>query len=160
MRYSVTGTLNVQTDAQWDIIDRAIQCLTHVHTFNTGGAYGVDSIAARLAAKRHPQAFHILYYPEGYDWNTGLMQEAFWWHTWAVAGGYMKRNDALVYWSNVLLAFPETAEEVQRSGTWATVRRARKVNKPIWFYPLDGSPRWKEGVDSFDTKRESNTHED
>lgn len=160
IKYSVTGTTECRTDEHWDIIDNAIKCLTHVHTFNTGGALGVDSVAARLAAKRHPQAFHVLYYPETLFWNKPLLQESFWWHTWAVAGSYMDRNDVLVLNCNILLAFPQTAAEVQRSGTWATVRRARKAKKPIWVYPLDGSYGWKEGVDPFSTPQESSSHED
>lgn len=48
---------------------------------------------------------------------------------------YMKRNDDIVKASNALLAMPHGPEEV-RSGTWATIRRARKKGIPIFIvYP-------------------------
>ena len=34
---------------------------------------------------------------------------------------------------------PQGNEEVMRSGTWATVRRARKQDKPIFIINPDGS---------------------
>lgn len=53
-----------------------------------------------------------------------------------VPGGYMVRNDAIVAHSDVLLAFPQTCTEVLRSGTWATIRRARKAGVEVHLFPL------------------------
>lgn len=48
---------------------------------------------------------------------------------------YMKRNEAIVAASDVLIATPHGTEEL-RSGTWATIRRARKKGIPIYIvYP-------------------------
>jgi hypothetical protein len=48
----------------------------------------------------------------------------------------MDRNDDIVADSDVLLAFPKENYEVLRSGTWATVRRAKKARKPVFMvYP-------------------------
>ena len=48
---------------------------------------------------------------------------------------YMKRNQDIVDASDVLIATPHGPEEV-RSGTWATIRRARKKGIPIYIvYP-------------------------
>lgn len=142
MRYSVTGTLDCFSTDHVAIIEQALGCLTHVERFSTGGAFGVDSVAARLAAQLHPRALHELYYPYGEWWNEDLLSDRYWWTKVAVHGGYMVRNDALVAACDVLLAFPKTSEEEQRSGTWATIRRARKAEKPVWMYPLDGSGPW------------------
>ena len=56
----------------------------------------------------------------------------------------MLRNDLTVSYTDVLLAVPATSVEERRSGTWATVRRARKAGCEIRFYPLDGSAAWVE----------------
>ena len=61
-----------------------------------------------------------------------------------VPGGYMRRNDRTISHTDTLLAFPETATQEIRSGTWATVRRARKAGCEVRFYPLDGSEPWIE----------------
>ena len=49
---------------------------------------------------------------------------------------YMDRNQRIVDVSVDLTAFPLDSTERQRSGTWATVRRARKANKPVIILPL------------------------
>ena len=43
---------------------------------------------------------------------------------------YLIRNHAIVDESDLLIAAPSGHLEVQRSGTWATVRYARRQNKP------------------------------
>lgn len=43
---------------------------------------------------------------------------------------YLSRDDAIVAETRELLAAPDTAHERLQSGTWATVRRARKAGKP------------------------------
>ena len=44
---------------------------------------------------------------------------------------YMERNLAIVLEAKVLLAAPKTTTEELRSGTWATIRRARKHKVPV-----------------------------
>ena len=44
---------------------------------------------------------------------------------------YLERNHDIVDETDILIACPKGAEEIVRSGTWATVRYARKVGKPI-----------------------------
>ncbi len=62
--------------------------------------------------------------------------------------GYLNRNDLTIARIGVLLAFPPTSVELKGqgpgAGTWATIRRARRAGRVIWFYPLDGSRPWRE----------------
>lgn len=51
------------------------------------------------------------------------------------------RNRLMVERCSRLLACPATAHEVLRSGTWATVRAARKLGKPVTIVGPDGSVR-------------------
>ena len=47
--------------------------------------------------------------------------------------GYLVRNRHIVDDSDVLIATPRTMFEEQRSGTWATIRYARKCRKIVYI---------------------------
>jgi hypothetical protein len=46
---------------------------------------------------------------------------------------YLERNHDIVDETDVLIACPSSLREELRSGTWATVRYARKQSKPLWI---------------------------
>ena len=50
----------------------------------------------------------------------------------------MDRNTDIVLDGDCLIATPKEFEEVQRSGTWATVRRARRKGKLVYIIWPDG----------------------
>jgi len=52
---------------------------------------------------------------------------------------YLVRNDAIVKQSQVLIACPLTNKEEQRSGTWHTIRSARKAKHKIYIILPDGT---------------------
>jgi hypothetical protein len=52
---------------------------------------------------------------------------------------FLKRNDTIAEVVDVLVATPREVEEVLRSGTWSTVRRARARKKPIILIWPDGT---------------------
>ena len=52
---------------------------------------------------------------------------------------YLERNHDIVDASDILVACPAQSYEVLRSGTWATVRYARRVGKPIVIIYPNGS---------------------
>jgi len=54
---------------------------------------------------------------------------------------YLARNHAIVNECGLLIAAPKSPVEELRSGTWATVRYARKRGVPIWFVLPDGTAR-------------------
>jgi len=47
---------------------------------------------------------------------------------------YLERNKAIVRESGLLLATPASRTEVLRSGTWATIRYARKAGLDVHIY--------------------------
>lgn len=51
---------------------------------------------------------------------------------------YLVRNQDIVNSVNALIACPEQDSEVLRSGTWATIRYARKKKIPIYLVMPDG----------------------
>lgn len=57
----------------------------------------------------------------------------------------ISRNEMIVDLSDMLVALPHTNREVMRSGTWATVRYARKLGRVIYIVWPDGTVT-KEGL--------------
>jgi len=148
MRYGVTGTA-APFEGSYEIIEETIADLDDADEFTTGGAYVVDSYAAEMGFKYLADCFHRLCFPKGKRWNAELPdlleEDGYVFDDLeAVSGGYMKRNDRIVYHSDVLLAFPRKGTEELRSGTWATIRRGRNKGIPVWVYPLNGDKPWKE----------------
>lgn len=54
---------------------------------------------------------------------------------------FLDRDDDIVNESDQLLATPRGVVEQIRSGTWATIRRARKAGKPVRIVSPDGTVR-------------------
>jgi hypothetical protein len=54
---------------------------------------------------------------------------------------YLERNKAIVDASDYVIACPRTAEEEKRSGTWQTIRYARKVGKALLIIEPKGEAR-------------------
>ena len=50
---------------------------------------------------------------------------------------FIKRNHTIVDVCDVLIACPDSSKEKVRSGTWATIRYARKQNKEVFLVPGD-----------------------
>lgn len=63
---------------------------------------------------------------------------------WAPAD-YLARDKALVEESDVLIACPNSLERL-RSGTWATVRYAEKINKQVTIIYPDGRVKARGGI--------------
>ena len=57
---------------------------------------------------------------------------------------YLERNHDIVDETDILIACPETPFEETRSGTWATVRYARKMKKIILMIYPDGDVETEE----------------
>jgi hypothetical protein len=52
---------------------------------------------------------------------------------------FLDRNHDIVNNTDMLIAFPSTKNEILRSGTWATIRYARKQKKNILIVYPDGN---------------------
>lgn len=147
MRYSVTGAARELTDREKLFVMAVIAGLEDVSEITTGAAYGVDTVSHQAAVLHHPGMFVYkrLVVPAA-PHNGPLVLEANRRGDsniieWAEQGethakSYMIRNDRLVHHADVLIAFPETEHEQLRSGTWATIRRARKIALEVRIHPL------------------------
>ena len=56
---------------------------------------------------------------------------------------YLERNEDIARECDALIATPRGEVEVRRSGTWSTIRRARRLGKWIAIVLPDGSIRWE-----------------
>lgn len=148
LKYSVTGVTNLSKEQATRVIN-VVSLLHHPAAIATGGAHGVDTMAIYAAHKYHHQCPRPLYVPHGEFWNPVTVD----WATEIIVvesprasySAYLARDDELAKFCDVLLAFPASPRALMRgSGTWATIRRARKLGLRIRFFPLDGSTEWNE----------------
>lgn len=100
----------------------------------TGGAIGGDAFIGLYLVLTQPSKEHVVYVPH----NTS--QVDWWWETDAARatgavinvfhkGPYAERNQSIVDVSNILCglpAYPEFDGRSRRSGTWQTIRMARR----------------------------------
>lgn len=130
----VTGSRLIEERAL-TVIYPVIDALPLSTTLVAGACIGVDAYAMRRAHQRGLSVLAVL------PANRALVMPD--WRAYCtmaihmLAGtSYMDRNDRIIAEIDRLLAFPKTATEELRSGTWATVRRAREKGIPVEIYPL------------------------
>ncbi len=119
----------------------------------TGSAPGVDQFVYGELIQLFPKAHHIVVVPYGYP-----AQDSFWVGVEKHKNSellfmpkprrtdrhpFLLRNDWMVEKAMDLephrarlVGFPGSANEQQRSGTWACIRSARRVGLPCDLYPL------------------------
>lgn len=109
------------------------------HTYVTGGAIGLDTYAGMALAHKYPHARHVVIAPANHA------AVSYWWlgeeyvgrvivHQMRHGTTYKARNEAIVRASTELMAFPLYVEHdprSERSGTWQTVRIARRRDIPV-----------------------------
>ena len=103
------------------------------HAFHHGDCVGADAQAHALVRLYFP-AIRIITHPPT---QTALRAYAAA-DEQRVPFAYLIRNKQIVTESAMLVAAPEDRHERQRSGTWATVRHARQLGKPVMLLWTDG----------------------
>lgn len=134
MSYGITGTREGLSNLQTEWLREQLR-LVHEYTikgrvkpeFHLGDCEGVDTQAYRMIVEEFgTEAILIGHPPKNTRLARGLsynvMREPL---------PYIERNHALVDEASQVWAFPHQNHEVQRSGTWATIRYALKRGKDI-----------------------------
>jgi hypothetical protein len=120
LKVAFTGTQFGMTLYQRSILGPVLLGLEKFQ-FHHGGAAGADTEAHGIAYDAGCRDLHV-WLPIGKTWapmpfttihHTGL--------------GALRRNHFTIYGADLLIATPRQAREIRRSGTWATVRAARKA---------------------------------
>lgn len=131
MHLGITGTRKGITQAQFDVFHKMIEedsCISHLHQGDCMGAdYNLTCMFlmmhyARIV--RHPPI------------NRGTQANGEF-HETRERKTYLERDKDIVNESDYLWAAPK-GEEIVRSGTWTTVRYARKKGIPITIVMPNG----------------------
>lgn len=137
-----TGPRALRNGQRETLLTPLVKELGHFQQFVTGAAYGLDTAAAEVCYELWPDAQHTLVVPAAWH-NRDVVQWAFEREFEiimapgkdTVRDAYMARNDMMVNLLTKLFAFPTTPERM-RSGTWATIRRARRRGIPVHYTEL------------------------
>jgi hypothetical protein len=125
MKLGMTGSrggMNAEArDALIKFLDNHVPTITEVHH---GDCVGADAEFHALALGR---GYTIIVHPPYSD-----SQRAFCKADMVLPRlGYLQRNNQIVKKTDAMVAIPNTSTEVVRSGTWATIRTARALNRPL-----------------------------
>jgi hypothetical protein len=130
-----TGTRQRPTLAQLAVLDEELAKLTKLGFLQLlhGDCVGADAAAHRAA---HSIGWKIEIFPPNEPTYRAYCLGADTIHT---TRAYMARNELIAARCDRLLALPETRTfNKRRSGTWATVRRAWKRDRPVTIIWPDG----------------------
>ena len=109
------------------------QLLYDCGTLHLGDCIGADAEAYHIAGET---AIHRVGHPP----MRGKARAFLTYEETRLAKPYMDRNlDIATEGVDGLIAAPSDWVEVVRSGTWSTIRRARKLGRRIWIVKPDGS---------------------
>jgi hypothetical protein len=126
-----TGTQKGMTDAQKETLRRLLD--GGAGEFHHGDCIGADSEAHDIAQEcGYATIIHPPTNPSKRAWCEVPK------HMMRPEKPYLARNQDIVRESASLIAAPLQAEEEPRSGTWSTVRFARKLGKPVFLILPDG----------------------
>lgn len=122
-----TGTRQGMSTWQKMILRMALQnaCeVEKVNEFHHGGCVGADAEAHKIVRQLVPFTIHV-HWPENKKHEARLSGPF-------VSEGrkpYLTRNEDIVKACDLLIAAPLTDKEQMRSGTWATIRCAKRLGK-------------------------------
>jgi hypothetical protein len=153
MNIGFTGTQKGCTDKQikclqsiFQFFQTDVKC-TGIKSFHVGGCIGADEDATKalmLVNCFGHNTFFILHPPLNESKVNEFHNSDL--YAWRFEPkDYLERNHAIVDSVTHMIACPAERNEIQRSGTWATVRYARKRNiLTMMVYP-DGMMEYQRG---------------
>jgi len=125
-----TGTRRGMTDAQYNSV-WALLCYRAPGHFHHGDCTGADEKAAHLA--RHAGMRIICHPPTDSRLRANVVSDET-----RAPRPYLDRNHDIVDETTELIATPGEFEEQLRSGTWSTVRYARRQGRRVLVVLPDG----------------------
>lgn len=130
-KFGFTGTREGCTEAQLSALRGYLEHRT-INEFHHGSCVGADTQAHEIMAGRA----RVYRHPSNLKRKTTECPGAF---LTLPAQPPLNRNRVIVRCTQELVACPQNMFEEWRSGTWATVRYARKLKRCITFVWPDGS---------------------
>lgn len=126
-----TGTQVGMTSAQQNSFSSLVKKL-NITEFHHGDCIGADSQAHKIVIQNN--AFIILHPPSKKSKRAFCTADEV-----REKKDYLKRNRDIVDESKLLIATPKSFKEELRSGTWATIRYAKKTSKIVYIIWPDGN---------------------
>lgn len=134
--FGFTGTGQGMTKPQREALLRAMQVHTLGWTLPIVGHHGDDAGAdTEFHNLCRDLGWRVVLHPPSNPRRRGFCQA----DESRPTKPYLDRNDDIVAESQAMFAAPLTMAEELRSGTWATIRRARKAGRPLIIVWRDGS---------------------
>lgn len=134
MIYGFTGSQHGMTEKQAKVFMEFIDFnAPDITEFHHGDCIGSDEQAHRAVKRILGESFSVhIHPPEDSSRRAWCGDEH---DVVAEPKPYLVRDADIAAAAQVLVATPRQAEEVQRSGTWATIRRAAKNSLVVIIYP-------------------------
>jgi len=139
-RFGFTGTREGTTLAQITRLEDFFRKLRSAKEFHHGGAPGADTEAHEISFYAHPLIKVHLHPGNGTPewWSEGPAIVVY------PRKPYFERDEDIVNAVQLLFACPRLPHEEVRSGTWTTVRYARRNNVPRCIIYPDGSHKYEQ----------------
>lgn len=132
MDIGFTGTRKGMTTAQKQSVSDYIKSLS-LDAAHMGDCIGADADFYEII-RQHGDIRTVGHIPDNDSLRTRLVYDEE-----MPPQPYLKRNQDIVDDSDILIATPDSYTEVSRSGTWATIRYAKKRGIPVVIVNPDGS---------------------
>lgn len=135
MIVGVSGTTGGGTPAQRATL-RVLLQRRRITQLHHGEAIGIDEYAHQVVRERADDSILLIGHPPDNDSKRAFLDG---YYEEREPAPYLVRDHHIVNEIDLLIACPSTAREILRSGTWATVRYARKARILIVRVNPDGS---------------------
>ncbi len=126
MKLGITGTRYGLSGSQRAWVFSYLTALECLDEFHHGDCIGVDVEVAQMVRNMHSEATIISHPPEDNRLRGDFVSDED-----RPRRPYLDRNKNIVHAVDQLIACPKEYNEILRSGTWSTVRYARKHGVPI-----------------------------
>jgi hypothetical protein len=149
-----TGTRGTVTGEQVVTLKKLLAgAPSQLRVLHHGDAVGADELAALLATDL---GFRIICHPpDNPRYRAFTASDELW-----PVKPYLERNRDIVNESTQVIACPKEYTEQLRSGTWATIRYARQVRKPLTIIWPDGTFRVEQHVEQYAPQPEFDDHDE
>jgi hypothetical protein len=140
MKVGFTGTRKGMTEEQEKMFKELIKKFD-IEEFHHGVCIGADGEAHTMVFFKTKAMIH-LHPPKNKSKMVELYkdtEEEANRYVWYKPKDYLARNHDIVDAIEILIATPQAEEEILRSGTWATIRYARKKKRPVYLIKPNGS---------------------
>jgi len=131
LKLGFTGTRHGMTDKQEKELEKLVKAKDFTE-FHHGMCIGSDEQAHTLVSSIYPNSIIVGHPPKAVSTMATLPCKKI-----LDADSYLRRNKSIVDSSDYLIATPD-AKERAGSGTWKTIRYARKKGKRIYIIHKNG----------------------